>query len=220
MTMSDLAQRVTTSNGKLVYKLGNETLVVEPRGRDGLRVRATVEPEILDTEWALTEAAESQATIAVSEQAAVIRSGKISAHLQDIFTQMAHLQFFGHTGDRVILVLGEQDYVVHAHSSGTRIFKPSADGLAHSEVHFSTRNVERLYGMGLNATGWVDLKGTVIDLYERHVKYVVPFLVSSEGYGFLRNNPSLGRVELANNLTRWVSYGCRQVDYYITAGRS
>ena len=59
--------------------------------------------------------------------------------------------------------------------------------------------------MGLNATGRVDLKGSVIDLYQRHVKHVVPFLVSSEGYGFLWNNPSLGRVELADHLTRWVS---------------
>jgi len=48
----------------------------------------------------------------------------------------------------------------------------------------------------------------------------VPFLVSSEGYGLLWNNPSLGRLELGNNLTRWVSYGCPQVDYYITAGDS
>ena len=117
-------------------------------------------------------------------------------------------------------ILSEQDYVVHAHNPGTRIFKPQADGLAHSEVHFAARNGERFYGMGLNATGRVNLKGSVIDLYQRHVKHVVPFLVSSEGYGFLWNNPSLGRVELANNLTRWVSYGCRQMDYYITAGDS
>ena len=74
--------------------------------------------------------------------------------------------------------------------------------------------------MGLNATGGLDLKGCVIDLYQRHCKHVVPFVVSSEGYGLLWNNPSLGRVEFGNNMTRWVSRGCRQLDYYITAGDS
>ena len=60
----------------------------------------------------------------------------------------------------------------------------------------------------------------MIDLYQRHVKAVVPFVVSSEGYGFLWNNPSLGRVEFGNNRTRWISYGSRQLDYFITAGDS
>jgi len=218
--MSDLQQRITVTNDKLVHKLGNETLVIEPWGQDGLRVRVTIGPEILDTAWALTEPVARQATIEISEGVAVIRNGKISAQLQDIFTQKGHLQFFRHSGDQAISILREQDYVVHAHNPGTRIFKPAADGLAHSEIHFAPRNGERFYGMGLNATGRVNLKGSVIDLYQRHVKHVVPFLVSSEGYGLLWNNPALGRVELANNLTRWIAYGCQQVDYYITAGDS
>src|SRR5690606_29071382 len=108
---------------------------------------------------------------------------------------------------------------------GTRIFKPVMgdlrdQGLFHTEVHFAPRPNERFYGMGLNATGGVNLKGSVIDLYQRHIKHVVPFTVSSEGYGFLWNNPGLGRVEFGKNLTRWVAYGCRQLDYYITAGDS
>jgi len=218
--MSDLQQRISTSNNQLIHKLGNETLVIEPWGQDGLRVRVTIGPEILDTQWALTEAVASHATIEISEKAAVIRNGKISARIQDIYTQKGHLQFFRHSGEQVISILSEQDYVVHAHNPGTRIFKPSPDGLTHSEIHFAPRNGERFYGMGLNATGGVNLKGTVIDLYQRHVKHLVPFLVSSEGYGLLWNNPSLGRLELGNNLTRWVSYGCPQVDYYITAGDS
>lgn len=218
--MSDLQQRVTRISNRIIHKLGNETLVIEPWGKDGLRIRVTIGPDILDTAWALTEPVEGQATIEITENAALIRNGKISARLQDIFTQKGHLQFFRHTGDEAVSILSEQDYVVHAHNPGTRIFKPSADGLAHSEVHFAARNGERFYGMGLNATGRVNLKGSVIDLYQRHVKHVVPFLVSSEGYGFLWNNPSLGRVELGNNMTRWVSDGCRQVDYYITAGDS
>lgn len=218
--MSDLAQRVTNSGGKLIHRLGGETLVIEPWGADGLRVRATVGPEVLDTAWALAEPAAGSAAIEIADDAAVIRNGKISARIQDIFTQKGHVRFFRHSGDRAIPILSEQDYVVHAHNPGTRIFRRGADGLNHTEVHFAARDGERFYGMGLNATGRVNLKGSVIDLYQRHVKHVVPFLVSSEGYGFLWNNPALGRLEMANNLTRWVAYACPQIDYYITAGDS
>ena len=222
--MSDMNKRASKVNNRLVHKLGHETLVIEPWGQDGLRVRATQGPEILDTQWALTEPVTARASIEISDTEVVIRNGTISAQIRDTYTQKAHLQFFrhpgAHTGRGKTCILSEQDYVVHAHNPGTRTFRPTGDGLYHSEVHFAPRDGERFYGMGLNATGSVNLKGSVIDLYQRHVKHVVPFLVSSEGYGFLWNNPSLGRLDLANNMTRWVSYGCRQLDYYITAGDS
>ncbi len=220
--MSNMKERARNVDGKLVHKLGAETIQIEPWGTDGLRVRVTTGAEILDTPWALTEPVEPDpdATIDISDTEAVLRNGKISARLSDILTQQAHLQFFKHTGDAPACILSEQDYVVGAHNPGTRVFRPAADGLAYTEVQFAPRDGERFYGMGLQATGCLDLKGCVIDLYQRHVKHTVPFVVSSEGYGFLWNNPSLGRVELGNNLTRWVSDGCRQIDYYICAGDS
>lgn len=226
--MNDLPTRITNIDTQLTHTLDGETMVIEPWGSDGLRVRITVGVEILDTPWALTEPVLSAAEVEIRDSEATIRNGKISARIHDIRTQKGHLQFFRHAsedGHEVkTCILSEQDYVVNAHSPGTRAFKPSSvgtqDGLQHSELHFAPRKSERFYGMGLNATGTVDLKGCVIDLYQRHVKHVVPFVVSSKGYGFLWNNPSLGRVEFGHNLTRWVSYGCRQLDYYITAGDS
>ena len=215
-----MKSRASKVDNELVHKLGGETLVIEPWGQDGLRVRATTGDDVVDTAWALTESVESRATIEISEAEAVIRNGKISARIHDIRTKKGHVQFFKQTGDGETCMLSEYDYVVNAHNPGTRTFRPVGDGLFHTEVHFAARDDERFYGMGLNATGGVNLKGSVIDLYQRHVKHVVPFLVSSEGYGFLWNNPSLGRVELGNNRTRWVSQGCRQLDYYITAGDS
>ena len=222
-----------TQNGcQLVHRHGDETLVVEPWGRDGLRVRASLS-EVDDRNWALTETAagalrESASTtiIEIADNQASIANGLISARLTDPspvpgsghVLQAGHLQFF-RAGEPI---LGEYDYVVGAHNPGTRTYKPvpgfADEGLYRTEVHFAPRPDERLYGMGLNATGGVNLKGCVIDLYQRHVKHTVPFLVSSAGYGLLWNNPSLGRVELGRNRTRWVSEGCRQIDYYVTVG--
>jgi alpha-D-xyloside xylohydrolase len=158
--------------------------------------------------------------IEISESEATIRNGRISARMSDIYTQKGHLQFFRHSGDEAVPILREYDYVVWANNPGARSFRGVGGGLFECEQHFAAREGERFYGMGENATGRVDLKGSVIDLYQRHVKAVVPFVVSSEGYGFLWNNPSLGRVEFGNNRTRWLSHGSKQMDYFITAGDS
>ena len=42
---------------------------------------------------------------------------------------------------------------------------------------------------------WIK-KGCVIDLEQRNTEVCIPFCVSSRGYGFLWNNPGVGRVEL------------------------
>ena len=215
-----MEKHVRIIDNKLVYRSGEETLVIEPWGRDGLRVRVTPLPETIDRPWALTERVDTQAHIETSDTAATIRNGKISARIRDIYTQKGHLEFFKWADKTPIPILREYDYRVHAHNPGTRRFKSVGDGLFECELHFEAQDGERLYGMGENATGRLNLKGCVIDLYQRHVKAVVPFVVSSQGYGFLWNNPSLGRAEFGNNMTRWISYGSKQIDYYITAGDS
>ena len=48
----------------------------------------------------------------------------------------------------------------------------------------------------------------------------IPFTLSSRGYGFLWNNPAVGRVELGTNGTRWVADATRQIDYLVMTGAS
>ena len=215
-----LAYGATAEGNKLVSRVGGQTITIQAWGRDGLRVRVTPQGGGQTSDWALDIPLEREGKIEITPQSASIRNGKISARIDDIMTQRGYLRFFRHSGDKQIPILCEYDYVVGAHNPGTRTFKPVGDDLFHCELHFAARDGERFYGMGENATGRVNLKGCVIDLYQRHVKAVVPFVVSSEGYGFLWNNPSLGRVEFGNNRTRWISYGSKQMDYFITAGDS
>jgi alpha-D-xyloside xylohydrolase len=218
--MSELLERVTKDGNRLVHATGKETIVLEGWGRDGLRVRVTPNGGGQTSDWALDIPLQVESEITITPQGATLRNGKISVAIADIYTQQGRLQFFRHDGETKIPILSEYDYGVWAHNPGTRTFKPVGYGLFQAELHFAPCEGERLYGMGENATGRVNLKGSVIDLYQRHVKAVVPFVVSNQGYGFLWNNPSLGRVEFGANRTRWTSYGCRQVDYYITAGDS
>lgn len=39
----------------LVFKKGNETLLIEPWGKNSLRVRSTLESVFTDKDWGLTE---------------------------------------------------------------------------------------------------------------------------------------------------------------------
>ena len=213
-------RNVEQVGNKLVYKRNVETLAIEPWGENGLRVRSTANPEILDTPWALLESVDAEGSIEISENHATIGNGKISARIQDIRTQSGWLQFFKHTEDGEQCVLSEYNYRVGANNPGTRSYRPVGGDLYHSEVHFAANEDERLYGLGQNANGFLNQKGCVIDLYQRHVKAVIPFIVSNQGYGFLWNNPGLGRAELGYDRTRWIAYGCKQMDYYITAGDS
>jgi alpha-D-xyloside xylohydrolase len=217
---NDYTYRCSIKNNKLVYYYKGERIIIEGWGQDGLRIRVIPDGGGQTSNWALSIPSQSKAEIEISDKRAILRNGKISVQISDIFVQEGFMQFFKHSGNNKVPILSEHDYVVWAHNPGTRSFIPAGDSLFHTELHLASCDGERFYGMGQNATRKLNLKGCVIDLYQRHVKQVVPFVVSSEGYGFLWNNPSLGRVEFGNNMTRWISYGCRQMDYYITAGDS
>ncbi len=52
---------------------------------------------------------------------------------------------------------------------------------------------ESLYGLGQMQLGIVDIKGYDLDLWQHNTSVVVPFLVSSKGYGILWDNTSFTR---------------------------
>ena len=208
-------------NGKLVAALDSKTILVEAWGKDSLRIRITPKGSKQTSDWALDIPLKSKGKITVTKDQAIIRNGKISCRIRDMFFGAQYMEFFKHNGNKKRCILKEYNYGVWAYNPGRQIFRDADQGLFEAELHLASHKDERFYGMGLNATaGTINLKGSVIDLFQRHVKHVVPFVVSSEGYGFLWNNPSLGRVEFGTNRVRWISRGCKQIDYFITAGDS
>ena len=220
----DSLPSLSSIDGRLVLAVDHQLMVIEPWGRDGLRIRVGVGREIVERAWSLTEPVQSSASIEIEGTQGVIRNGRIAARLTTKFLgsykiKDGCLQFFRQTEAGEECVLSEYDHWVAA-DPGTHILSPSDDGLHRAEVHFAAHEGERLYGLGQNANGRLDQKGQTIDLYQRHVKAVIPFLVSSRGYGFLWNNPGLGRVEMGVDRTRWVADGCTQIDYYVCTGKS
>ena len=77
---------------------------------------------------------------------------------------------------------------------------------------------EKLYGMGQYQQPYLDLKGLDLELAHRNSQASVPFLLSSLGYGFLWNNPAIGRAVLGKNIMSFEAYASKVLDYWITLG--
>jgi alpha-D-xyloside xylohydrolase len=54
----------------------------------------------------------------------------------------------------------------------------------------------------------------------RNSQASVPFALSSLGYGFLWNNPAVGRAVLGKNVMSFEAYSTKELDYWVTAGET
>ena len=202
----------------LILKKGNETLMIEPWGNNSLRVRSTLDPVFLDRDWGLTEKAEKKsAKIVVDNDGAQITNGILTAKMNN----NGVLSFY--KNDKMILHEYFRAYDPQAtkHSNCTKITAREYKGLLGGEykltVRFDPNDGEKLFGMGQYPTPYLDMKGCYLELAQRNSQISIPFAVSSLGYGFLWNNPAVGHVNFAKNVTEWVAESTREMDYWITA---
>ena len=100
-----------------------------------------------------------------------------------------------------------------------REFKPIPSGDYHLTMRFeSVSSKEKIYGMGQYQQDSLDLKGHDLELAHRNSQASVPFMLSSLGYGFLWNNPGIGRAVLGKNIMSFEAYSTKMLDYWIVAG--
>jgi alpha-D-xyloside xylohydrolase len=69
---------------------------------------------------------------------------------------------------------------------------------------------EKIFGMGQYQQPYLNHKGCTLELAQRNSQASVPFMISSLGYGFLWNNPAVGRVTFGKNLTIWEAYSAKK----------
>jgi alpha-D-xyloside xylohydrolase len=202
---------LTASGATLRWNLNGETLQVEPWGPDGARVRASNLRSLPEIPGALLNPPPVLSAAAVVEDGkGILTNGKLRAEIWPDGT----LHFFNTVTGAVLLQEPEPIF----NKPPARWYRPRESDLSRVEVAFRARQGERIFGLGQHQHGLLDNKGSVIDLEQRNTEVCIPFYISSLGYGFLWNNPGVGRVELGENLTRWVMEATRGVDYYIVAG--
>ena len=85
-------------------------------------------------------------------------------------------------------------------------------------ARFEAFEDEKIFGLGQYQDEFLNKKGLVLDLCQKNSQSSVPFMLSSRGYGFLWNNPAIGRVNFANNITEWYAQSTKKMDYWVTAG--
>lgn len=83
-----------------------------------------------------------------------------------------------------------------AERAGGRLLEPATvqeENTFHVGQQWEANRDESLYGLGQHQLGTLDLKGLDLDLWQRNTNVVVPFLVSSGGYGILWDNAAFTR---------------------------
>jgi alpha-D-xyloside xylohydrolase len=206
------------TGSRLVRAYDSEQLWVEAWGPDSLRIRATHGPAMETDDWALLAAAPVPADIAIGEDSAEIRNGRISASVTDD----GRLEIRNRDG-RLLL----REYVRRRDTADpprsplklpAREFKPLPGGDYAVTLRFESDPAERIFGMGQYQHEFLDLKHCTLELAHRNSQSSVPFALSSLGYGLLWNNPAIGRVTFARNVTEWQAFSTRQLDLWITVG--
>lgn len=204
----------------LCYRYEAERVRIEPWGADSLRVRAWKTAEMDQADWALIKP-EKEITpeIEVREDGATIRNGKIRAEINLI----GKIAFYNQKGELLLdeYVRNRKDMFGNTCSSlevEAREFKPITGGDYRLTMRFVSTPEEKIYGMGQYQQPYLDVKGADLELAHRNSQASVPFMLSSLGYGFLWNNPAVGRVNFGKNITTWEAFSSKKLDYWITAG--
>ncbi len=207
-------------DGKLIFRYDAEEVLIEAWGENALRVRATKECRMPDQDWALCKKGDKKAQIALNSAGARIENGKIYAEI----TKLGKITVYRRDG-RLLLeeywrnrrdVLDKKCSAIEVEA---REFQPIPGGDYHLTMRFESADKnEKIYGMGQYQQPYLDLKGMDLELAHRNSQASVPFAVSSLGYGFLWNNPGVGRAVFGRNIMSFEAYSTKVLDYWIVAG--
>ncbi len=209
---------------KIYRRFDKELLCIEPWGKNSFRIRATQRHEFIpDDISALLEPVPCEIKVYERGTDTVIENGKIICEI----TRTGKLRFLNQNGK---LLLEEYERIRGMSEEGRKEFNsaleifprtfephPSVDNFKLT-VRFEPVDGEKIYGMGQYQQPYLDVKGCTLELAHRNSQASVPFALSSNGYGFLWNNPAIGTVTFGKNVTEWKARSTKQLDYWITAG--
>ena len=164
---------------RLVWRLKEQILWVEPWGRDSIRVRATTLAEMPQRDWSLLPPKKTSAKISIEKNFARLANGKLTATID---AKSGRVRFFKSGSDEPLV----EEIFARTNYPPSRTFKSVGGGdLFHCEASFTAFDGERIYGLGQRRHGLLDQKGCVLELTHRNSQISIPFLVSSRGYGLL-----------------------------------
>lgn len=220
---NELMKNVQVKDNAIIRVSEREVLQIEPWGNNAIRVRATPNSTIEDYEWSALsdkfDIDDSQCSVVVESNKAIVKNGRITCEV----LSSGKLKFLNADG-KVILEEYERNRVgkssqefQSALNINPRTFKAilGTDNYG-LEVKFESNHGEKIFGMGQYQQSNLNLKGCMLELAQRNSQTSIPFAISDRGYGFLWNNPAIGKVVFGENLTEWSAKSTKQMDYWIT----
>ncbi|WP_367342139.1 TIM-barrel domain-containing protein [Limosilactobacillus sp.] len=227
---------IDISKTSITLRLNDELLVVEAWGDNSIRVRDYVDQNMNDEFYHpdLKQLDTKGVDVRkIGSDAAELINGKISVQLD----HRNRLTFYDKHKKVLLKEYVRQRAVKHDDGSedagkvqitndfnSTLKLKPREfhpKGSSFQVIQRFESNVsEKIFGMGQYQQPFLNQKFNVLELAQRNSQISIPFYISSLGYGFLWNNPGIGKVEFAKNVTQWTMNSSDRIDYWITAGDS
>ena len=188
---------------RIVLMLAGEIVYLEPYGKNAIRFRASKSLRI-DTglNWNLLSVEECIPEIIISKEKGILVNGNITAEI----TGDGTVEYYRTSDHELLLAESWIDGRVHtAPLRRAREYRVISGDSFKIDLYFKADRNEHFYGMGQDANDCFDLKGSTVELLQKNGKCTIPYVYSSKGYGFMWNNPSIGRAEFVNNHTLWHS---------------
>ncbi|KAF4538656.1 Glycoside hydrolase family 31 [Lasiodiplodia theobromae] len=207
---------------------GFETILVQPYGYDGFRVRAwpfrppngneisfLYDPPLEGPENG--EARGFSYDFAVNgNQSAIIRNGNIIVKTYGLEGAHYRLAFYRIESDGSETLLTNEFNPVKA--LNPRYYSWTSTGYEFSAAFsFSTTPDEQIFGTGTQQDFMLNKKGSVFDLINFNSYIPTPVFMSSRGYGFVWNSAAQGRMEFGARRNKFVADSTTLVDYAIVS---
>ncbi|MFA5658861.1 MAG: TIM-barrel domain-containing protein, partial [Oscillospiraceae bacterium] len=192
------------------------------------------EPEFTEHDWALLPSADTVPEIKISVDGganesplanmyagsntsfASIKNGKITA----VIDWKGVITFLDEKGGVLLKESWKRlkDNPSMSLNTQGREFKSVSGNNFRVKARFEPNDSEKLFGMGQYQMKYLDMKGCTLELAQKNSQASVPFVISNIGYGFLWNNPAIGKCTFGKNETEWLAESTKQLDYWICAG--
>jgi len=229
---------IKVKDNRIEKRYDEELLIIEPWGTNSLRVRSFSDQHFTKRKNALTEDIDFDNTnveTSFNNDQATIINGNIKATIDHrdrltfynennevLLEEFIRLRAVKHDDDSEDV--GTVEFTKDFNSTlklKSREYNPNNDGANfNTKVRFEPNKNEKIYGMGQYQQTYLNLKNTMLELAQRNSQMSVPFYISNKKYGFLWNNPGIGKVTFSKNITEWEMFGTDYIDYWITAGEN
>ncbi len=191
----------------LIRFFNSEIVRIEPWGKNSLRVRATPEGKLSGKNRALLDINREKADIVINEESASITNGNAKAEID----KNGKITIYNKDGK----IMLEEALRLQPLKIPARFFKANLLGKYQLTMSFESDPNEKVFGMGQYQQPFLNIKGCTLEMAHRNSQASVPFFVSSRGYGFLWNLPSIGEATFARNITKFKSESTDELDYLI-----